>query len=118
MAAEKLTRGRFVQIIIMLTLLITAFIWRTITFSDGEIIDCRLKTNCTFTVNGNEFAAKRTKDRLLINKSATDLKIIAPDNSVKVLEDANMWVIEAEKLEDLELNIVGNTHKPVATIRF
>lgn len=118
MAAQKLTRGRFVQIIIMLTLLITAFIWRTITFSEVGKIDCSMKTNCTFTVNGINFSAKRTKDHLLINKSATDWNILAPDNSVKVLEDANMWVIEAEKFADLELVIIDKSQNPLATVRF
>ncbi|ODP97090.1 hypothetical protein BGL48_01365 [Salinivibrio sp. SS3] len=41
MAAEKLTRGRLAQIIVMLTLLVVAFFWRTLVYTPGlTIIDC------------------------------------------------------------------------------
>ncbi|SIN85923.1 hypothetical protein [Salinivibrio sp. ES.052] len=41
MAAEKLTRGRLAQIIVMLTLLVIAFFWRTLIYTPGlTIIDC------------------------------------------------------------------------------
>ena len=36
MAAEKLTRGRLIQIIVLMTILITAFIWRTVTYTSPE----------------------------------------------------------------------------------
>lgn len=50
MAAEKLTRGRLIQILIMMALLITAFTWRTVEFfqknpmqsCELEIGECRL----------------------------------------------------------------------------
>jgi hypothetical protein len=42
MAAEKLTRGRLAQIIVMLTLLVIAFFWRTVIYTPGlTIIDCK-----------------------------------------------------------------------------
>ena len=50
MAAEKLTRARFAQIIIMLTLLIAAFIWRTMTHNEHGNVECELKPSCTFNV--------------------------------------------------------------------
>ncbi|OOF20431.1 hypothetical protein BZJ17_12900 [Salinivibrio sp. IB574] len=41
MAAEKLTKGRLTQILVMLTLLISAFIWRTLIYTPGlSSIDC------------------------------------------------------------------------------
>ena len=36
MAAEKLTRGRLIQIIVLMTILISAFIWRTVTYTSPE----------------------------------------------------------------------------------
>lgn len=42
MAAEKLTRGRLAQIIIMLTLLVVAFFWRSLIYTPRPtIIDCK-----------------------------------------------------------------------------
>ncbi|OOF26510.1 hypothetical protein BZJ19_05135 [Salinivibrio proteolyticus] len=41
MAAEKLTKGRLAQILVMLTLLVSAFVWRTLFYSPGlTSIDC------------------------------------------------------------------------------
>ncbi|PMN88235.1 hypothetical protein [Enterovibrio norvegicus] len=36
MAAEKLTTGRLVQILVVMSVLITAFIWRTMNYSSNE----------------------------------------------------------------------------------
>ncbi|MCQ1059866.1 hypothetical protein LRP52_30215 [Photobacterium sp. ZSDE20] len=36
MAAEKLTKGRFIQIIFLMTVLVTAFVWRTVTYDESE----------------------------------------------------------------------------------
>ncbi|WP_025673516.1 hypothetical protein [Salinivibrio socompensis] len=42
MAAEKLTRGRLAQIIVMLTLLVVAFFWRTLIYTPRmAIIECK-----------------------------------------------------------------------------
>ena len=42
MAAEKLTPGRFAQIIIMLTLLVAAFTWRTLDYDKQDQLECNL----------------------------------------------------------------------------
>ncbi|WP_114764451.1 hypothetical protein [Vibrio rhodolitus] len=67
MAAQKLTKGRFVQIIIMLTLLIVAFFWRTITYQDVIKVDCEGKNTCSFKVNETEFTAKFEAEMLSIS---------------------------------------------------
>ncbi|MFA0077865.1 hypothetical protein AB4427_06885 [Vibrio artabrorum] len=46
MAAQKLTKARLVQIIIMLAVLITAFIWRTINHESNETIKCIVSKPC------------------------------------------------------------------------
>lgn len=58
MAAEKLTKGRLAQIIILMIVLITAFIWRTVTYTEKPIdksaITCSLNIGqCNF-VDNNE----------------------------------------------------------------
>lgn len=63
MAAEKLTRGRLIQILVLMTVLITAFIWRTVTYSQldqgGEVAlnakKCLLNDNvCTFNIKDQD----------------------------------------------------------------
>lgn len=118
MAAQKLTRGRFVQIIIMLTLLITAFIWRTITFSEGNKIDCSLQKNCTFTVNDVELTANRTKDGLLINKPATEWEITVEEGVAKVSENAKMWVVTPPQSGSFEVTITDESQQTLAKVKF
>ncbi|WP_231569013.1 hypothetical protein [Photobacterium gaetbulicola] len=50
MAAEKLTKGRLIQILFLLAVLITAFVWRTVTYNDNQTEDstaltCQLSAN-------------------------------------------------------------------------
>ncbi|ELR64518.1 hypothetical protein C942_02331 [Photobacterium marinum] len=39
MAAEKLTKARLIQILFLMTVLITAFVWRTVTYDDNQPVD-------------------------------------------------------------------------------
>ena len=50
MAAQKLTKGRLVQIIIMLVILIAVFTWRTVTYVNDETIDCIVSKPCQFGI--------------------------------------------------------------------
>ncbi|MCG3863453.1 MULTISPECIES: hypothetical protein [unclassified Photobacterium] len=60
MAAEKLTRGRLIQIVVLMTILISAFIWRTVTYTNSEdeisvenrVKTCQLDTeNCQYLID-------------------------------------------------------------------
>jgi hypothetical protein len=50
MAAEKLTKGRLAQILFMMAVLIIAFVWRSVTHSNNEII-CTQYEDCTVDIN-------------------------------------------------------------------
>ncbi|USD61912.1 hypothetical protein J4N45_08140 [Vibrio sp. SCSIO 43140] len=50
MAAQKLTKARLVQIIVMMTVLITAFSYRTMTHSDGKVVNCEANEPCAVSV--------------------------------------------------------------------
>lgn len=54
MAAEKLTTGRLVQILVVMAVLITAFIWRTVDYSkSANVPQCILgEHSCAVEVNG------------------------------------------------------------------
>ncbi len=58
MAAEKLTKGRFAQIIIMLTLLIVVFFWRTFTYEAKTVVNCNAAEVCNFEVTESVFSAQ------------------------------------------------------------
>ena len=100
MAAQKLTKGRFVQIIIMLTLLMIAFFWRTYTYKESQKVTCNLQQSCAFNVNGAVFSARY--DSGLI-------KIVAPNDkweiadAIKVKFEGNNWQVESQAQQVIQL---------------
>ncbi|MEZ9590330.1 hypothetical protein AB4302_05070 [Vibrio breoganii] len=58
MAAEKLTKGRLIQIIVTFAVLIGAFTWRTIEHSDNKSTNetsCIVVDSCRFEFNSNDY---------------------------------------------------------------
>ncbi len=60
MAAEKLTKHRLAQIVITLVLLLIAFFWRTITYTEINTVICNPQPNCSLFVNNQKITV--TKD--------------------------------------------------------
>ncbi|MFM2589933.1 hypothetical protein [Vibrio sp. TBV020] len=118
MAAEKLTRGRFVQIIIMLTLLVTVFIWRTVTFTDQQIVECNLKPNCSFSVKNEQFNAQKIEDKVVLQKPSNNW-IIEPRNSaIKIIENESNWEIYPESGTEFELSISDLEQSNLTGVKF
>ncbi|WBA09837.1 hypothetical protein [Salinivibrio kushneri] len=71
MAAEKLTRGRLAQIIVMLTLLVVAFFWRTLVYTPGlTIIDCEGERGFCGTSQSQqtvEFSWRKEQDYIIFS---------------------------------------------------
>ena len=68
MAAEKLTKHRLAQILITLTLLVIAFFWRTITYTEVSTVTCKPQPNCSVFVNGQKITVtKNDKQTGLLN---------------------------------------------------
>ncbi|GEM80618.1 hypothetical protein [Vibrio superstes] len=58
MAAEKLTKGRLIQIIVTFAVLIAAFTWRTIEHSDNKLTSetsCIAANSCHFEFNNSDY---------------------------------------------------------------
>lgn len=76
MAAQKLTKARLVQILIMLSLLIGAFFWRTFTYETNREVDCSQKQRCDVTIGAEKIIINKTSKGFSIESSKTDsLKI-------------------------------------------
>lgn len=105
MAAQKLTRGRFVQIIIMLVLLITAFTWRTMSFNASNNIQCELKPNCTFTVKNEHFEARKDDEKIVLDKPSDEWKIEPQSGDMKVIEKSDHWVIYPGDMSEFDVTL-------------
>lgn len=100
MAAQKLTKGRFVQIIIMLTLLIVAFFWRTMTYNEVRRVNCVGQTECNFDVNGSQFTAIIIGQMLSIRTTQMHWTIQDID---AIQKDVKYWQIPMEEHHSLVL---------------
>lgn len=64
MAAQKLTRGRLIQIIVLMIVLITAFVWRTVTYQAQPTAKVQAKVcslnagDCLFNINNKPVTVK------------------------------------------------------------
>ena len=94
MAAEKLTPGRFAQIIIMLTLLIAAFTWRTLDYDTQDKLECNLTPKCTVNINDSSLIAYLEGSRLIIMKPTASWVLTSLDKSLELEENETMWEIE------------------------
>ena len=80
MAAEKLTKGRLIQIIVTFAVLIAAFTWRTIEHSDNNSMgetSCIAVDSCRFEFNSSDYLleldAEKTAFRVTrMSKSEND----------------------------------------------
>ena len=100
MAAQKLTKGRFIQIIIMLTLLMTAFFWRTYTYKEPQKVTCKLQQSCSFNVNNAVFYARYDSGLIRIVVPNDKWKIA---DAVKIKSAGNNWQVESQPQQVIQL---------------
>ncbi|TOP98943.1 hypothetical protein, partial [Vibrio parahaemolyticus] len=76
MPAQKLTKARLAQILIMLSLLVGAFFWRTFTHETSTSVDCSQKERCDVTIGEDKITINRDSSGILIETTeSTGLKI-------------------------------------------
>ncbi|MGF1724905.1 hypothetical protein [Photobacterium nomapromontoriensis] len=84
MAAEKLTKGRLIQILFIMAVLITAFTWRTITYEEMQSINNN-KITCELTADKCISSDQKTTFDIALNPypaTANSELIIQFDNTV------------------------------------
>ncbi|WP_117235467.1 hypothetical protein [Vibrio maerlii] len=102
MAAQKLTRGRIVQICITMAVLIAAFVLRTIEYRDVQQVSCNHNQTCKLIYGGNniELSLNSIDLQVTSDKSATF--------SVYVNEQKHTLTDGKLSLETTSRNIVLN----------
>ncbi|MFY2508709.1 hypothetical protein ACN3E9_10565 [Vibrio pectenicida] len=118
MAAEKLTPTRFAQIIIMLTLLIGAFTWRTLTYIEPDKLECNLTPKCTVNVNDSSLIAYLEGSILIVNKPAGNWTMTSTDPSLIVKVDDNSWKVEHFSLQDIDFYFKSSKHDEPIKVSF
>ncbi len=92
MPAQKLTKARLAQILIMLSVLVGAFLWRTFTHETPTSVDCSQKERCDVTISG---------ERITINRDSEGIAIETPkSNTLKIDLDQSGKFINVEGINN------------------
>ena len=119
MAAQKLTKGRLAQIIVMLTVLVGAFIWRTINFSKPEAISCFLQPNCSFTIDKARFSAVKNDKGVSLSLPSLDWSIEGTKKDLAVsVEKLNAQINNDNEDFEVELKKLGTDSSVVVSFRY
>ncbi len=95
MPAQKLTPGRLAQIIVMLTILVVAFFWRTFTHEPKQETDiqCQISAGrCMLDISEEQIEVQKTRQNSLkIAKPEMDWTLSSEKNSV--MNRVNYWEV-------------------------
>lgn len=95
MPAQKLTKARLAQILIMLMVLVVAFFWRTFTHETPGRVDCSQKERCDVTISGQIITINRNTNGILIETpKSSSLKIDLDQSGVFINADNKHQLIE------------------------
>ncbi len=95
MPAQKLTKARLAQILIMLSVLVVAFFWRTFTHETPRRVDCSQKERCDVTIGGVIVTINRNTNGILIETpKSSSLKIDLDQSGLFINADSKHQVIE------------------------
>lgn len=123
MAAEKLTKARLVQILIIFSVLATAFTWRTFQHQPQQNTDtaCQIDQTCTLKVDDIELSMlfeRQADDSLTITSQAIDsyskTKLDALTLSSSAILDRQSYQLEQQLNIKTGLNI-GNSRWSIST---
>ncbi|WP_260258482.1 hypothetical protein [Vibrio intestinalis] len=94
MAAQKLTKARLIQILVMLSLLIIAFFWRTATYSQQHNVTCNLQQTCTFNVKGEQFSVVSKHGVIFVETPNTEWKVTSETKQLTLIQEESVWQFE------------------------
>jgi hypothetical protein len=102
MPAQKLTKARLAQILIMLSVLVGAFFWRTFTHETLNSVDCSQKERCDLTISG---------EKISINRDSTGISIETPkSSSLKIdLDQSGEFINVSEINQNIEWDVISQT---------
>ncbi|ELP5729541.1 hypothetical protein QTV44_002812 [Vibrio vulnificus] len=115
MPAQKLTKARLAQIIIMLTILVAAFIWRSLSYQPVKTIDCSQKWRCELTLEGDKITFYRTNGQIQIQTDKIDTFKIDLDQGSESKFVSDLTIIDMKELKQ-NIRIFHKTNTLVAII--
>ena len=111
MPAQKLTKARLAQIILMLSLLIVAFVWRTMSYQSLQTISCSGKEMCEFTIEGTKIVITRINGQIKVQTDEiSTLKIDLDQNKASNIPFSdNIILLDASTATSIKIRNKDNT---------
>ncbi|MDK9735801.1 hypothetical protein KI655_00685 [Vibrio sp. D404a] len=118
MAAQKLTKDRLVQIIVMLSILLAAFTWRTVTYTDNETVDCILSNPCEITIDKyNVMVSSDNLGYLIETSESNKIAIGYEGNGTLVAKSASSWLLTTdEQTSQITVTSTQQEHRVSVTL--
>jgi hypothetical protein len=111
MAAEKLTKGRLIQLLVTFAVLIAAFVWRTLDHPNLEskaVVTCKASSACLINFEGDKY-------RLNIKDSSLRFELISDSTSNKetlvIYKQKNYSISEEIALDKVKKHHLVITNK-------
>ncbi|WP_394250902.1 hypothetical protein [Vibrio profundi] len=113
MAAQKLTKGRLVQIVLMMVVLIAAFTWRTVIYEEGYSASCKLIDSCEIKIDSHNILLSKHKGGFLIETSESATFDISVENvsSVSSLNEKS-WLVKTNEVDPVITVTDSQQQKP------
>lgn len=113
MAAEKLTKARLAQILIMMAILIGAFTWRSVTHSKIEYF-CEIDSPCNFDFSDLSIEIlPNIKDQALVLSTKPydkNLQLSSLDKQVQIKVQGDKWMLSVKQIPTV-IRIETTTNK-------
>ncbi len=121
MSAEKLTRNRLFQILLMLTILVTAFVWRSVSYFNERVL-CRSDDICLIPLAKTEIRLIPVQTRVGITNYTLNIspsiQILPLDNKTEInrISDRKM-LTTLEDVMTLKIRTAGDSDFKIVMIR-
>ncbi|SIO93918.1 hypothetical protein [Vibrio spartinae] len=110
MPAEKLTKQRLIHIIVILTILIAAFFWRTYRYSEPEQLSCNYP--CQVTIDGQSTFITTGKEAGTISMFPAQKSWSIVERSPQIEKNDDGQIKLTLKLENrVQFTLVTGMHK-------
>lgn len=113
MAAEKLTRARLAQIIVMLLILVAAFTWRTFQHKVYTFSKCSVN-KCEFVLDSKKITIIEIDGGYLLKGELEDVDIKLSNTDGVVSRSSNTWQVQTK---DNKINILLTNQDDAEIVR-
>lgn len=114
MAAQKLTKGRLVQIVFMMVILLAAFTWRTVTYEQESNWQCDATLPCEIEIDDWNIKISNHSDGFLIETSKSEDLDISVEQPTQISQiSKSRWLVQSNDADPVISVTWAQQEKPL-----